>query len=74
MKNLLIHTQCSRCGCSLFMAERSIWGADAIKAELGQICAECLTPEEHHRICKEIMEFAIQRVCRPTLALQRREH
>ncbi|MEG3537512.1 DUF2688 domain-containing protein [Citrobacter freundii] len=74
MKKSLVHTHCRRCGCSLIMSERSIWGADALKAELGQICADCLTPEEHHRICTEIMELAVRRVCRPTLTLQRRGH
>ncbi|WP_407290601.1 DUF2688 domain-containing protein [Klebsiella quasipneumoniae] len=40
------------------------FGANSLKAELGQICAECLTPEENQRISKEIMELAVRRVCR----------
>ena len=50
MKNTLIRTHCKRCGCSLTMLKHSIFGANSLKAELGQICAECLTPEENHRI------------------------
>ncbi|MBL7324962.1 DUF2688 domain-containing protein, partial [Escherichia coli] len=46
MKNTLIHTHCKRCGCSLTMLKHSVFGANSLKAELGQICAECLTPEE----------------------------
>ncbi|MCN5780991.1 DUF2688 domain-containing protein [Escherichia coli] len=56
------------------MLKHSIFGANSLKAELGQICAECLTPEENHRISKEIMELAVRRVCEPTLTLHRRGH
>ncbi|EBY0338068.1 DUF2688 domain-containing protein [Escherichia coli] len=74
MKNTLIRTHCKRCGCSLTMLKHSIFGANSLKAELGQICAKCLTPEENHRISKEIMELAVRRVCEPTLTLHRRGH
>ncbi|EEI0740498.1 DUF2688 domain-containing protein [Salmonella enterica] len=69
MKNTLIHTHCKRCGCSLTMLKHSVFGANSLKAELGQICAECLTPDS-----KEIMELAVRRVCEPTLTLHRRGH
>ncbi|HFY0449965.1 TPA: DUF2688 domain-containing protein [Escherichia coli] len=74
MNNTLIKTHCKRCGCSLTMLAKSIFGANELKAELGQICGECLTPEEHHRISTEVMELAVRHVCRPTLMLRSRGH
>lgn len=46
----IIHVSCKRCGCALVTTSRSIYGADALKAELGSICEQCITPEERHRI------------------------
>lgn len=61
MKNKIIRTQCRRCGCPISMLKKSLFGADLLKAELGQICADCLTPEEDMRICKETMDYALGR-------------
>ncbi|EBM5962826.1 TPA: DUF2688 domain-containing protein [Salmonella enterica subsp. enterica serovar 16:l,v:-] len=74
MKKTLIYTNCKRCGCKLTMLQKSLFGADKLKAELGQICAGCLTPEEHERISTEIMGLAVRRMCRPSLMLHRRGH
>lgn len=59
MKILLIQTSCKRCGSNLTMYEYSLFGADELKKELGQICGNCLTPEEIKRIVYEVMEIAM---------------
>ena len=72
MKNRLICTQCRRFGCPLSMLKKSLSGAYLLKADLGQICADCLTPEEDMRICKETMDYALGRASRVTPAIQRK--
>lgn len=74
MKKLLVKTHCKRCGCDLYMREASLFGANAIKAELGQVCGNCLTPEEDMRIQGELMKCALQFLTRPEMKLSSRRH
>lgn len=46
----IVETKCKRCGKPLHTTNRSLYGADALKAELGSICSACTTPEEKERI------------------------
>lgn len=46
----IFKTHCKRCGKEVYTTNRSITGADALKAELGSICQDCITPEEELRI------------------------
>ena len=46
----LVKANCKRCGGGIVTGNRSLYGADALKAELGGICSRCITPEEERRI------------------------
>ncbi|WP_237713700.1 DUF2688 domain-containing protein [Xanthomonas phaseoli] len=39
---------------------RSLVGADALKAELGEICGDCTMPDEHSRILEGTMQAAVK--------------
>jgi len=56
----IVTTSCKRCGRSISTLSRSIVGADALKAELGEICESCITPEEHRRILEATMKAALE--------------
>jgi hypothetical protein len=46
----IISTNCRRCGKSISTLNRSITGADALKAKLDKICQDCITPDEEREI------------------------
>ena len=48
----LIETTCKRCGKKLFTGNRSLFGFDKEKSELGRICKNCITSEENNRLLK----------------------
>ncbi len=39
-------THCKRCGKLLATASRSLYGLDTLKAKYGNICQDCITPDE----------------------------
>jgi Protein of unknown function (DUF2688) len=49
-KFTLVKSNCKRCGCVVLTGNRSLLGADGLKAELGGICSRCVTPAEEARI------------------------
>ncbi|EHW7386048.1 DUF2688 domain-containing protein [Escherichia coli] len=57
----IINTNCRRCGKSIRVLSRSIIGADALHAELGSICGDCITPAEKQRIEEETLQVALRR-------------
>jgi hypothetical protein len=54
MRFKIITTTCRRCGKALATGSRSLYGADAAKAELDRICENCVTPEERQEIQRAI--------------------
>lgn len=46
----VITTSCRRCGKQLATLNRSITGADELKAKYDRICADCITKEEEREI------------------------
>lgn len=46
----LVQTACRRCGKPIMTGSRSLVGADDLKAQLGEICGQCITPEEEAMI------------------------
>lgn len=41
-------------------SSHSLLGADALRAELGEICGDCTTPDEHRRILEGTMQAAVK--------------
>jgi Protein of unknown function (DUF2688) len=56
----LVKTNCRRCGCEVFTGNRSLYGADRLKAELGGICSGCITAEEEARILSGQVEAILK--------------
>ncbi|WP_322075522.1 DUF2688 domain-containing protein [Burkholderia cenocepacia] len=56
----IVTTKCRRCGKPISTLSRSIVGADSLRAELGEICGECITPEEDRRILEGTMQAAVK--------------
>jgi hypothetical protein len=48
----VVTTNCKRCGKSLAMTNRSIYGADEAKATYERICSDCITPGEYKDMLK----------------------
>ena len=53
----LYKTKCKRCGKEIFTGNKSLFGLDALKEQLGKICQNCITPKE-----KRLLESARPRV------------
>ena len=56
----IVQTGCRRCGKPISTLSHSLVGADALKAELGEICGDCTTPDEHRRILEGTMQAAVK--------------
>lgn len=46
----IVTTKCKRCGKSLSTTSRSLLGLDAEKIAFGDVCKDCVTPEEMQSI------------------------
>ena len=46
----IVTTKCKRCGKQIATGSHSLVGLDSLKAALGDICKDCITPEEHQMI------------------------
>lgn len=57
----IVTTNCRRCGKTIRILSRSIIASDALHAELGGICAGCITPAEEQRIEDEMLRIALSR-------------
>ena len=59
MKNKikLIQVKCERCNKPITTTNRSLYGADELKAKFGKLCNNCATDEEKHQINYEIGLF-----------------
>ena len=55
----LVHTACKRCGTPLVTTNRSIYGADTLKAELGPLCEKCITPDEKQKMLEGQLSAAM---------------
>ena len=42
----LVHDTCRRCNAPIMTGNRSLYGADDLKARFGSICSRCFLPEE----------------------------
>ena len=58
----IIEVECRRCGKLIHTANRSFYGADALKAELGSICSACTAPEEKERILRGTASAILGRI------------
>jgi hypothetical protein len=56
----IVQTQCKRCGKPISTLSGSLLGADALRAELGEICGACITPDENQRILEGTMQAAVK--------------
>ncbi|OLL27288.1 hypothetical protein BTH42_33700 [Burkholderia sp. SRS-W-2-2016] len=56
----IVQTSCRRCDKSISTLSHSLLGADALRAELGEICGDCTTPDEHRRILEGTMQAAVK--------------
>ena len=45
---------CERCGKPVLTGTRSLYGADALKAQLGVVCEGCTTEAERYEIARAI--------------------
>lgn len=50
----LVNTTCPRCGKPTMTGNRSLWGADQLKAKYSGICSSCTTPEEKQEILNSL--------------------
>lgn len=57
----LVHTTCRRCGIPLMTGNRSLFGADTLKANYDRLCEGC-TSEEERRIMLEGQAAAALRI------------
>ena len=46
----IVTTKCKRCGKQIATGSRSLIGLDSLKSALGDICNDCITPEERQII------------------------
>lgn len=46
----IVYTNCRRCNKPIATGNRSIYGADQLKAKYDRICESCITPDERHAI------------------------
>ena len=46
----LIQVACKRCGRPILTAEKAIHGDSNLKTRLGNICSNCITPEEKRQV------------------------
>lgn len=46
----IVYTTCRRCGKNIATGNRSIYGADRLKAQYDRICESCITNDERHEI------------------------
>ncbi len=58
----VVQCQCRRCGRSISTLSHSLLGVDMLRAELGGICGQCVTPEEEQRIAEGIMRAAVAKL------------
>ena len=50
----LVHTECKRCGAPIVTGNRSLFGADALKARYGSICDACMPEAEQEQMLREM--------------------
>ena len=46
----LTKTHCQRCGKEIYKTEKSLYGLDNLKNQIGDICKNCTTEDEKHEI------------------------
>ena len=61
----LIPVRCPRCGKEVYTGNRSLWGADQVKAKYQGICSSCITPEEKAEMMQELSEAVYLKVRNP---------
>jgi hypothetical protein len=48
----IVTTKCKRCGKQIATGSHSLVGLDSLKAALGDICNDCITPDERQTILR----------------------
>ena len=61
MKIAIISTTCRRCGKPIATLNRSLYGADELKARLDRICTDCITVDEAQEILNGQAEAILAR-------------
>jgi len=65
MKPRIISTKCKRCGKNIATLNRSLYGANAAKAQYGSMCKDCLLPHEKIEIEKAVENAVYRKVISP---------